>query len=327
VARIALVHDVAGIAAIQADLLRGAGHSVDQIPLSTLGASWRWPAKALALPLRLASYLPTVRRLRSGGYDVVHIHWLTHGVIGVLARRPFFAQAHGSDLHLNLNNPVYRWVTRSVLKKARKVFYVTPNLRAYLAEFEPKLVYLPNPVELTATSGGIPPPTRVAKVLIFTRLDPVKGVEHIFPAVERLRKTVEITALDWGSEAREYVRRYREWVRFVKPVPHPEIGALLGQFDVVIGQMRQGILSLMEIEALAAGRPLITAIDWSLYPDDPPPVIAAFGPEEIVAAVEKLRHAPDALDELSANGRAWALRNHGQAHHLKLLEGAYFSST
>ena len=326
-ARIALVHDIAGVAAIQADLLRSAGHSVDQIALPTFGASWQWPAKGLALPLRLASYLPTVRRLRSGGYDVVHIHWLTLGVIGLLARRPFFAQAHGSDLHLNLNNPAYRWVTRSVLKKAKKVFYVTPNLRAYLAEFEPKLVYLPNPVELTVTTGRIPTPTRVAKVLIFTRLDPVKGVELIFPAVERLRKSVEITALDWGSEGREYVPRYREWVSFVNPIPHGEVGAFLGQFDVVIGQMRQGILSLMEIEALAAGRPLITAIDWSLYPDDPPPVIAAFGPEEIVAAVEKLKLAPNELDELSRKGREWAVRNHGLAHHLKLLEEAYFSST
>jgi glycosyltransferase involved in cell wall biosynthesis len=327
VARIALVHDVAGVAAIQADLLRGAGHSVDQIPLPTFGASWRWPVKGLALPLRLASYLPTVRRLRSGGYDVVHIHWLTHGVIGVLARRPFFAQAHGSDLHLNLNNPAYRWVTRSVLKKARKVFYVTPNLRAYMAEFESKLLYLPNPVELTDVGRSIPPPAQVSKVLIFTRLDQIKGVDLIFPAVERLRKAVEITALDWGSEAREYVPRYREWVRFVKPIPHSEIGEFLGRFDVVIGQMRQGILSLMEIEALAVGRPLITAIDWTLYPDDPPPVIAAFGPDEIVAAVEKLKHAPDELDELSRKGREWALRNHGLAHHLKLLEGAYFGST
>jgi glycosyltransferase involved in cell wall biosynthesis len=272
----------------------------------------------------LAAYLPAVNRLNSKKYDIVHIHWLSHGVVGVLARRPFFAQAHGSDLHLNLNNPVYRWVTRSVLKRARTVFYVTPNLRPYLAEFDGKLLYLPNPVDMRGIAHGYPPPTDVSKVLIFTRLDPVKGVEHIFPAVERLSKNLQVTALDWGPVAKDYVRRYGAWAHFVKPMPHGEVGAFLSRFDVVIGQMRQGILSLSEIEALAAGRPLITGINWDLYADDPPPVIAASDQDGIVAAVEKLRSAPERLQELSLKGREWAFRNHSYAHHLQLLEAAYF---
>src|SRR5712692_7528132 len=146
-ARIALVHDVAGVAAVQADLLRSAGHDVDQIALPAIGATWMWPAKAVALPVRLAAYLPTIARLRSAKYDIVHIHWLSHGIVGVLAGRSFFAQAHGSDLHLNVDNSVYRWVTRSVLKHARKIFYVTPNLRSYLKDVEDKAIYLPNPVD------------------------------------------------------------------------------------------------------------------------------------------------------------------------------------
>src|SRR5438874_4061480 len=127
-ARIALVHDIAGVATVQAELLRGAGHDVEQIALPTHGASWKWPAKALAVPVRLAAFVPTILKLRRGRYDIVHIHFLSQGVVGVLAGVPFFAQAHGSDLHTNLENPAYRRVTRSVLEKAKKVFYVTPNL-------------------------------------------------------------------------------------------------------------------------------------------------------------------------------------------------------
>ncbi len=317
---------MAGIAEVQAQLLRSAGHEVDQIALPVIGATWRWPAKAAALPIRLAAYLPAALRLRRGKYDVVHVHWLSHGIVGVLAGRPFFAQAHGSDLHLNLNNPVYRLVTRRVVESATKVFYVTPNLRTYLKEVDFKLLYLPNPVDMSGVGQPYRVPTQVSKVVVFTRLDPVKGVERIFPAVERLSNGVEITAFDWGSLARDYVKRYKRWVKFVKPVPHADIGAFLSQFDVAIGQMRQGILSLMEIEALAAGRPLITDIDWSLYQDDPPPVVAASGADEIVAAVEGLRSSPDLLAELSRKGREWALRNHGYAHHLELLQAAYFGS-
>src|SRR5712691_4625960 len=109
VARIALVHDIAGVAAIQAQLLREAGHEVDRISLPQIGASWSWPAKAITIPLRLLAYLPAVSRLRRGRYDVIHIHWLTQGIVGLLVGAPFFVQAHGSDLHVNLQSRVLRW--------------------------------------------------------------------------------------------------------------------------------------------------------------------------------------------------------------------------
>jgi glycosyltransferase involved in cell wall biosynthesis len=264
--------------------------------------------------------------LRTGNYDVVHIHWLSHGIVGVLAGRSFFAQAHGSDLHLNLNKPVYRRVTHSVLEKANKIFYVTPNLLAYLKDFESKSLYLPNPVDTVEAGRHLTPPSEVSKVLIFTRLDPIKGVERIFAAAERMSRNVELTALDWGPLAGEYVRKYGRWVTFVKTIPHAGVGAFIRQFDVVIGQMLQGSLGLMEIEALAEGRPLITGIDWSLYPHDPPPVVAAADEEGIAAALERLRNAPEELAEISRKSRDWAVRNHSFSHHLRLLEAAYFGS-
>lgn len=324
-ARIALVHDIAGVARAQARLLREAGHEVDQIALPELGASWRWPAKAVAIPLRLAAYLPAIRKLRGNQYDVVHIHWLSQGIVGLLIGRPFFAQAHGSDLHVNLRRPVLRTVTRAVLQKAQMVFYVTPDLPVYATGFEQKLRYLPNPVEVG--DNVEPPPTKLAKALIFTRLAPVKGVDRIFAGAERLHRSVELTALDWGPLADEYSQRYHGLVRFVRPVPHGEVGSFLRQFDIVIGQMQAGSLGLSELEAMAAGRPVITGIDWSLYPEDPPPVVAANDADGIAAAVEKLKDDEKELARLSREGREWVRRNHGFARHLQLLEAAYFGST
>lgn len=324
-ARIALVHDIAGVAKVQAQLLRDAGHEVDQIALPQIGASWGWPVKGLAIPLRLASYLPAIRKLRSNHYDIVHIHWLSQGIVGLLIGGPFFAQAHGSDLHVNLRNPVLRLLTRTVLEHAKVVFYVTPNLLAYGRGLEHKFRYLPNPVQVDE-SIELRPPTRLARALIFTRLAPVKGVDQIFPAADRLRTSIELTALDWGPLAREYVQQYGRVVRFVPPVPHDGIGSFLAQFDIVIGQMRQGSLGLSELEAMSAGRPVITGIDWNLYPEDPPPVIAAANADGIVAAVEKLKDDEGELARLSRDGREWVRRNHGYGRHLQLLEAAYFGS-
>jgi len=316
VARIALVHDIAGVARVQAKLLRDAGHEVDQITLSEIGASWKWPVKAIAIPVRLASYLPAILRLRTNRYDVVHIHWLSQGIVGLLIGRPFFAQAHGSDLHANMSRPVLRSITRSVLEKATLVFYATPDLAAHAPGYEGRLRYLPNPVQVDET--GIPePPKKLARALIFTRLAPVKGVDQIFPAAERLRSTVELTALDWGPLATEYAVRYRGVVRFVRPMPREEVGAFLSRFDIVIGQMRQGSLGLSELEAMAAG-------------GGPEQQLVALGaaatPDRIADAIEKLKDDEVELARLSRDGQEWVRRNHGFARHLRLLEEAYFGS-
>jgi glycosyltransferase involved in cell wall biosynthesis len=326
-ARIAMVHDVAGVAAVQTKILRAAGHDVDQIELPEIGATWRWPAKAFSLPVRLVAYAPAIRKIRGGRYDVVHIHWLANGIAGLLSRREFFAQAHGSDLHVNLNNPIYRPVTRAVLDRARAVFYVTPNLRRYMPGVDSKLRYLPNPVDPDIVAPDPMVPTRVARVFIFARIDPVKGVDHIFQVVEQLSGLAEVSAPDWGPLAAEYEHRYSRWVKFVPTVPHSEIGALLQKFDVVVGQMKQGILSLSEIEAMAAARPVITGIDLSLYPDDPPPVIAVSEPREIVEAVARLQTDPEELSRLSREGREWVRRNHSYDRHLRILEQAYFGES
>ena len=323
-ARIALVHDIAGVAEIQAGILRRGGHEVDHIRLPDFGANWSWLAKAVTLPLRLLLYLPSILQLRRGGYDVIHIHWVPRGIVGLLVGKPFLIQAHGSDLHQQIHTPGLFALNRRVLRHASIIFYVTPNLAGLIRKFEPKIRYLPNPVNVTSLAQTPKPPQRVRRVVIFSRLDPVKGVDRVFPAVEQLAGMVELTALAWGPLTPEYTRRYGEFVRFVEPVAHDRIGEFLKQFDLVIGQMEQGALGLSEIEAMAAGKPLISGIDRHLYPGDKPPVVFAGDPDELVEQVTALKDDSRRLANLSHEGREWVRRNHGYERHLELLEEAYF---
>jgi glycosyltransferase involved in cell wall biosynthesis len=313
VARIALVHDTAGVAQVQAGILRDAGHEVEHIQLPNFGARWPWLAKAITLPVRIALYLPTILRLRRGGYDVIHIHWVPRGLVGMLSGRPYLIQAHGSDLHKHVNTPGLFTINRLVLERSRAILYVTPNLAEYVARFQDKLCYPRAPEE-------------VRRVLIFMRLDPIKGVDRVFPAVERLARMVDLTALAWGPLTEDYRHRYKGLVRFVDPVPHDRVGELLQGFDFVIGQMEQGALGLSEIEAMAAGRPLISGIDRSLYLGDKPPVVFSGDADQLVEQVEALQHDSKRLANLSREGRAWVRRNHGYARHLELLEKAYFGA-
>jgi glycosyltransferase involved in cell wall biosynthesis len=325
-ARIALVHDVAGVAATQAQILRGAGHEVEHIQMPQFGAGWSWLAKALTLPIRLLLYLPVVLRLRRGRYDVIHIHWVPRGIVGLLAGRPFLIQAHGSDLHVELNVPGVFRLNRRVLESARTIFYVTPNLEPYVHRFHDKLCYLPNPIDLRSGPAAAAPPASVRSIVIFMRLDPVKGVRYVFPALRHLAASMEVTALAWGPLTHELTRRYGDVVRFVPPVPHEKVGRFLAQFDLVVGQMEQGALGLSELEAMAAGRPLICGINRDLYPGDKPPVVSSYSADELIEQVEVLKNDSRRLENLSREGRAWVRRNHGFERHLALLETAYFGT-
>jgi glycosyltransferase involved in cell wall biosynthesis len=326
-ARIALVHDVAGVAETQAEILRSAGHEVDHLRLPDFGANWGWFAKAVTLPLRLLLYLPTIWRLRRKPYDVIHIHWVSRGLLGLVSGKPFLIQAHGSDLHMHVNTPGMFRLSRRVLELARVIFYVTPNLETYVHRFAGKLFYLPNPVDVRSVAVSPRAPQSVRRLAIFMRLDPVKGVERVFPAVERLASMgIEVTALKWGPLTSDYTSRYGDFVQFVDPVAHDRIGEFLSEFDLVVGQMEQGALGLSELEAMAAGRPLISGIDRDLYPGDKPPVVSSYSPDELVEQVERLMGDSRRLENLSREGRAWVRRNHGYERHLQLLESAYFGA-
>ncbi len=85
----AMVNDVAGVGRLEAELLRGAGVGVDFHPLPLLGAAWRRPFKLLVTPVRLVLYVPVILRLRRRAYDLIHVHFVSQGFVGLLAGRPF----------------------------------------------------------------------------------------------------------------------------------------------------------------------------------------------------------------------------------------------
>lgn len=328
--RIALVNDVAGVAKLQVLLLREAGYQAEFIELTTIGATWPWPGKAASIALRLAAYVPIAIKLRLRSYDWIHVHYVPHGVLGLMAGVPFVVQAHGSDLHVNVSYPAMWRFGHLIMKRARAITYVTPNLLQYLAGFEQKSFLLPNPIDASFFQSRRLP-QRISRILIFTRLDPVKGVAQIFEFAREIAGVADVWALDWGPLAPEYRARYTPYVKFVKPVPHHEVPELLTRYDCVIGQMHQGILSLSELEALAGGRPVITRLNPSLYSDDPPPVINIGSGSDIVPALQRLKDEDEpSLKRLATAGQEWVERNHGlAAHKRKLLEiyGRIFPAT
>jgi glycosyltransferase involved in cell wall biosynthesis len=326
VGRVAIVNDVAGVARLEVVALRDAGWQADFHDLPKPGAGWpRW-LKPVALPLRILFSIPVILRLRRGSYDAVHVHFVSQGFVGAASGRPFFLHAHGSDLHLNLSNPLLRAWSRMWMRRARGIFYVTPNLLPYLRDYADKAALVPNPVD-TARFKNIATPERLANVLVFMRLDPIKGAETVFAAIDDIARLAQIAAMDWGPLANGYREKFGAKIQFVAPVAHSEVPALLGRFDAVIGQMGQGVPGLSELEALAAGRVVLMRLDSSLAGADPPPVVNVTDGGALVEQIGALQADPPQLRRLSSAGRAWVERNHSLRAHAEVLIRQYVSLT
>lgn len=320
--RIAIVNDVAAVGSVQARVLRDAGYTVDFFDMPKPGATWPLYAKILILPVRIAKYLPIIARLRRTPYAWLHIHFLSYGFLGLLAGKPYYLHAHGHDAHTNLGKPLIGWLSRIAMRRARAIFYVTPDLARFLKEFSARSYLLPNPLE-PAFLEGVTGPVRLDKVLLFTRLYPIKAPEEAFAATPELAKSTSITAIAWGPLTNSFRRRYGRFVEFIGRVPHDEMPAVIDRFDGVIGQMKLGILSLSELEALARGRVLFVRLDRSLYPDDPPPVVSVDDTADLVAAVRRLQDDPREMQLLSVAGREWIARHHTAESHLRVLRSVF----
>jgi glycosyltransferase involved in cell wall biosynthesis len=320
--RIAIVNDIAGVAEVQVRLLRAAGYEVDFLALPMLGAAWGPRAKAACLPLRLLMYLPVAARLRRRDYDVVHVHFASQGIVAMGSGKPLVIHAHGSDLHLNLHRPLVWWITQRVLRRASHIFYVTPNLRSYLAGFESRAELLGNPIE-THLFEGAEPPAQVRRALVFARLEEIKGVGEIFANAREIGSEVHLAALDWGPGAASYRERDGQFVEFLPAVAHDEVPSLLDGFDIVIGQMHLGVPGLCELEAMARCRPVIMRLEKSLYPMEPPPVVHVETGADIAAAVRMLRDSPETARRIGVAGQEWVKRHHSPDQTLAALKHTY----
>src|SRR5207245_9307275 len=99
--RVGVVNDVAGVASYQAALMREAGYDVEFHSIPQLGASWPALAKWLVMPVRLAQLVPLIATLRRREYDVLHLHSVSLGFVGMVAGTPDAINAHVSHLHPN----------------------------------------------------------------------------------------------------------------------------------------------------------------------------------------------------------------------------------
>jgi glycosyltransferase involved in cell wall biosynthesis len=232
---------------------------------------------------------------------------------------------HGSDVHRNLQVPILAQITQLAIRGAEFVFYSTPNLESFVGPLREDAVYLPNPVMPYRESQGTVQVHRGGvRILLFMRLDPIKiSDEFLHPLADLAKRTdIEVNAIRWGTMVEKVEKEYSS-IRLISMIPHFEIYDLLSNYDIVIGQMNLGILSLSELEAMLAGKPVIVNFNYPGAYAEPPPILHAKTVEEFMANLEGLILHPKKRKELGSLGRRWVERNHDLETISRTLLGFY----
>jgi glycosyltransferase involved in cell wall biosynthesis len=322
--RILHINDIANVGATLVDGLVRLGHDAELRRLRLVAKRRSTLVKLLASPARLHEWLDVNRQVSSGGYDVVHIHFAYQGWIGILGRYPYFLHCHGSDVRRDLHDRLRRWPIVTSLRRARAVLFATPDLAPIVSPIRPDAIFLPDPVNTDRFAPNHTLAERRPRILIGSSLYPIKRVDIAFEAIRTLlarHPDVQVTAIDQGPERQRYYGT--PGVTFVPPVPYQEMPALIQAHDLVVGQFGLGILSMVELESMACGKPVVCHFNYGDWYPELPPVLSTNQPAQAADYLSELIEDPALRRQSGERGRAWVEEQHGYLTIAQRLEQIY----
>ena len=286
-------------------------------------------------------FLPLVRSLeaqklnflvKQRRYDIVHVHYASLAYMTLIKGIPYFLHCHGSDLRYDLFRPVLGVLTREAIRRAIRVFYVTPDLKEYLNDLRSDTIFLPNPINLEKFKPLSGIEQSKPRILCISKMEPFKGVERIIEIIECVwenRPEVEVALINIGNSniANTFINAHRHESRLVllPRIPHEKMPELIRSFRVIVGQQSRevGTLGLSELEAMACGKPVVCYFNYpDTYPQ-PPPIVASHTPEDAVNNILNLLDDKNLCLNIGNEARMWVSKYHNPQHVIKTLVDYY----
>ena len=249
-------------------------------------------------------------------YDLLHVHYGLMSYYAKAAGKDFVLHLHGTDIRTAIDqNPIYRKLVRWGLHNAARVYFSTPDLAEATLRYRPDAQWLPAPVSDAAevSPGAAPSATssgRDVHVLFGSRWDDIKGAAELCGVARRLRELrpeLRLVTVGWGCAA---ARAAEVGIEVLPVMRHSEFRRLLARVDLMVGQMRCGVLGVTELEALAAGTPVVMRIETTDAYETAPPVAGADADSAAAVAVRVLADLP-LRSRVRREGPEWVHRFHG----------------
>ena len=320
------MNNIANVPVTLAKGLECEGDDVEVITLRLIGSQQPTWVKVLLLPWRWQEIIELNRRIIAGAFDVVHLHYAYLGWAGFQGDYDYFLHCHGTDVRFGLYDLVRRSVTVRSICQAKRVFYSTPDLKEHVTAVRSDAVWLPNPVD---TEQFCPLPRAEEgrrRVLFISAMSRVKGVDKAFELIDLLRleaPDVELAVFGFGDR----LRRYARWpgVTVLPPVPHADMPEVINGFDVVVGQLHLGILSMSELEAMSCGKPVVGQFHYPECYEEQPPMLTGETPEEWAAGILRLLDSGEERAALGERARRWVVKHHDYRRVAHVLREFYLA--
>jgi glycosyltransferase involved in cell wall biosynthesis len=294
------------------------GRTWDSLPIAAPAQDWSGIGGKLRKAAIGASWVARLA-VAARRHDLVHVHSATTVAHSRLGAPRYVLHCHGTDVRTTQYQPGRAAAIRGALTEAEAVFFSTPDLAEHVIPHRPDAVYLPVPIDAAEIPPWAPADGR-PKVVFASRWGPEKGgqaqLDLAADLLAAVGGTAEVVGLDWGSQARDAAER---GVTLVPKSDYAGYLRFLSTATVVIGQSA-GILASSELEAMAAGAPLVVPVALPLYAATPPPVLGG-DREAAVAGVRRVLDDPAAHDP--EVGRRWVEAGHGVAGAYEVVAKVY----
>jgi glycosyltransferase involved in cell wall biosynthesis len=328
IVRILYVNDMNQVAKTYQSELTRRGHSVNIYEPRFDGGLAPLPIKIALMPRRILNFRHVIVNLNPDFFDIVHIHWASYGVLGLMSSIPFIVHCRGDDVRDRLNQPLFRPILTTILRRAAAVMCITPDLLHVVQSVRSDVIFSPAPVDTERFTPGGSSPSTPWTVLLFARLDPDKGVDTTIQGIARFARrhpNVRVQLLDWGDLKGKYKREYAGFFEFIPTVTPDKVEHLIRSANVIVGQLTLGALGLSELQAMSCAKPVIASFRYGEAYPTPPPLCQASIAEEVVEHLEYLFQHPEVVTTLGQKGREWVIRYHDYRTLSDELEKIYRS--
>jgi len=227
----------------------------------------------LQLPFFLLSFfkktLSIARRC-----DVIHVHWIQNGLIALLCKifykRPVVLTVHGTDINELSKGGLMLKINHFILKRVDRIIAVSKDVEEKIHNLDippSKIINIPNGIPNQEIFFNLPDKASISYSLLFVgRLVPLKNLELLLKAVAHLKdKLPKINLIIVGdgplyAKLKSYAEELQilDYVRFEGGQPREKIYNYFQNADIFILPSATEGFSIVILEALAAGKPVIS---------------------------------------------------------------------
>lgn len=260
--------------------------------------------------------------------DVYHVNYLLQDcyLAAKFGKRPLVGHAHGSDLRVGLSHRVWSRLVRHNLRHCDKILVSTPDVLGKAREYREDAEYMPNPVDTTIFS---PKPSEGSegklRVLVAGACDwKVKGTNIALGGLAKMKNEVDVSMIRYGNDFEATLGLAHSLgldVKVLPKVPHDRLREYFWNCDVVLDHFVYGAISMIALEGIACGRPVITYASSKYAEYERFPLKDVHTEEAIARALVGLN------DELWRDEYLYLRENHDPVNAVSRIKQIYESLT